>query len=222
MNRVGQPQIQIPTAARLFTPGASVILTLSVLGFAVAMFAPEFTRSWLVLNPHQAIRGKIWMLLTYPFITPQAWILIFDLGVILFIGSALEREWGTKLFLLLWIITAGLCGLIWTGVGLLPERVPLGFGSGACCYALIAAFGLVFHGRRFLLLMTTVDAQVLALLMIGISILLSLFPPINLIWILGAVIGYAFVKGRDRLSSTLAKPWHRKKTYRPGGFVDVD
>ena len=71
-------------------------------------------------------------------------------------------------------------------------------------------------------MMTTVDAQTLALLMLGVSLILNLYPPINLVWMLGAGLGYAFVKLRERHLYAQARSAGGDAPYQPGSFVDID
>lgn len=220
-----QVQLQIPTPGKLFTPAATGIIVLSLLGFVGSLFAPGFFLNWLALTSGQLMRGMIWQLITYAFVfmgplAPVA--LVFDLAVVLVIGSAIERQWGFRTFVLFWLFVSGLCGLIWVIVGGFLHQPPLGCGSAACSYAMVAVFGLIFRGRRFLLMMTTVDAQTLALLMLGISFIFNLGQPINLIWMLGAALGYAFVKLREKSLYDQARPSSGDAQYQPRSFVDVD
>jgi membrane associated rhomboid family serine protease len=222
MSSEAQVHIQIPTPGKLFTPAVTVIIVLSLLGFLASLFARDFTLNWLALSSGQLMRGMVWQLVTYPFVFLGPVALLFDLSVILVIGSTIERQWGTKTFILFWLFVSVLCGLIWVFVGGFLRQPFPGLSSAACCYAMVAVFGLVFRGRRFLLMMTTVDAQTLALLMLGVSLILNLYPPINLIWMLGAALGYAFVKLREKSQYAQARPSDGDSPYQPGSFVDID
>jgi len=215
-------QIQIPTPGKLFTPGVTAIIVMSLLGFVASFFAGNFTMSCLALSSRQLLRGMVWQLVTYPFIFRYPVPLLFDLAIILVIGSAIERQWGTKTFILFWLFVSVSCGLIWMLVGGLLHQARPGSGSGACCYAMVAVFGLIFRGRRFLLMMTTVDARTLALIMLGVSLILNLYAPINLIWMLGAGLGYAFVKLREKSLYAQARSSGGDTPYQPSSFVDID
>jgi membrane associated rhomboid family serine protease len=215
-------QIQIPSPGKLFTPAVTVIMVLSVLGFVAWLLKSGSVLAWLVLNPQRPLPGLIWQLFTYPFVFPDPLSLLLDLAIILVIGGAIERQWGTKTFVLFWLFVSVLSGLLWVLVGALMSHGIPGIGSGACCYAMVAVFGLIFPDRRFLLMMTTVDAKTIALIMLGISFILNLRSPINLIWMLAAGLGYAFVKLRERSLYAQARSSTGDSAYQPSSFVDID
>ncbi|MFH1369787.1 MAG: rhomboid family intramembrane serine protease, partial [Planctomycetota bacterium] len=134
----------IPPPRKLFTPAVTVILILLVAGFALIHYATKFTLDYLALTTTGILQGKIWQLVTYPFFDSCSWTLIFDCLLVLFIGSAVEREWRTGSFVLLWLIASVICGLVWIGVSALVGRNYIGLGAGPCVYGLIAVWGLLY------------------------------------------------------------------------------
>ena len=72
------------------------------------------------------------------------------------------------------------------------------------------------------MLIVTVEAQVMAMIFIGIGAIQCLMAPITLIWVLGAAVGYAFAKMRGKNSEAQARNHLGHETYEPGSFVDVD
>lgn len=142
--------------------------------------------------------------------------------MLLFAGSTVEREWGTKSFASLWLTVSLFCGLLWTLVSLMLGQSYLGSTSTACSYAMIAVLGMMFRGVRASMLLVTVEVQVLAMIFIGIGIIQSLMAPITLIWVSGAAVGYAFAKIRRRSSDTQARGHLNHSDYKPDSFVDVD
>ncbi|MCF7975098.1 MAG: rhomboid family intramembrane serine protease [Phycisphaerae bacterium] len=225
MNRTHQVHWQRPAPSQLFTPAVTTILALSTLGFICTLFLTDFTGNWLALNPQRVLRGPLWQLVTYPFVCACPWTFIFTMMTILFLGSAVEREWRTKSFVALWCVVSIVCGLLWTVVSLLMGQPFMGTSAAACSYGIIAVFGLLFRGTPMLMLVATVEAQVMAMILIGLGVILSLAAPITLIWVFGAAVGYAYVKWlwhRNTSHAKVSGSHASGSSYKPGSFVDVD
>lgn len=208
----------IPSPRKLFTPAVTVILVLIVVGWTLISYTPEFTINFLALSLRGILHGRIWQLVTYPFINGCGLTMVFDGLLVLFIGSAIEREWRTGAFILLWLIVSVVCGLIWIAVSVLAGPY-VGMGTDSCAYGLIAVFGLLNRGKRFLALFWGVEAQYLALALIVIGIILGIPQPITWIWVSGALVAYIYVKLRWRSAAVGSPPAGR---YKPGNFVDID
>ena len=88
--------------SKLFTPAVTTILVLSVIGFLLSAFRPALALDWFAVNPARVLRGMVWQLVTYPFVLDRPGALIFNAIVILFAGSAVERQWRTLSFVSLW------------------------------------------------------------------------------------------------------------------------
>jgi len=222
MNRMNLGQFHRPAPSQLFTPAVTTFLVLSVIGLVISLVAPLFVANSLALNPQRVFRGPVWQLLTYPFVYQSPMSSVFCMLMILFAGSTVEREWGTKSFVSLWLTVSLVCGLLWTLVSLLLGQAYLGSTSTACSYGLIAVLGMMFRGTRVSLLLVTVEIQVMAMIIIGIGVIQSLMAPITLIWVFGAAVGYAFAKIRRKRSDTQAREHLDHYAHKPGGFVDVD
>jgi membrane associated rhomboid family serine protease len=218
-----QGQFHGPAPSKLLTPAVTTILVLSTIGLILSLVMSSFVADWLALNPQRVLRGPVWQLLTYPLVYLQPLNFVFCALVTLFVGSTVEREWGTKTFVALWLTTSIVCGVLWTLISLMMGRPFIGSGSTACTYGLIAVLGMMFRGVRVSMLIITVEAQVMALIFIGIGAIQSLITaPITLIWVLGAAVGYAFARMRGKMNETRARDHLSDDAYRPGSFVDVD
>jgi membrane associated rhomboid family serine protease len=219
---MGRPQVTFPSPARLFTPGVTVILILSLIGFLLSVFASSAAIGFLALSARHVLHGRVWQLITYPFVENLPMNLIFTMLMVLFIGSAIEREWRTASFLLLWLVITVVCGAIWVLVNLLLGLNSIGCGASACSYGFIATLGLLFRGKSFFVLFATVKAEYLAMILIGIAIIMNIMTPMNLVWVLGALVAYIYVKLCWRVGvqeSRNVKPRGRSK---PDSFVDID
>ena len=148
--------------------------------------------------------------------------MIFDGLIVIFIGSAIEREWRSASFLLLMLTVSVVCGVIWLLVNLAGGWNYLGLGTGACAYGLIAAFGLLFRRTRFFALFWTIEAQYLALILIAIGLIVGIARPISWIWVGGAGVAYLYVKLRLRMASPMSVKKASQAHRRHGDFVDLD
>jgi membrane associated rhomboid family serine protease len=192
-----------------------------VAGFLGLALGGEAVGRALALSPLAVLHGKIWQLVTYPFLNGAIG-LICNGMVILFFGSAIEREWRTASFLLLWLVVTVTCGLLWILLNLLMGYSMAGAGAGVGGYGLIAVFGLLFRGQRFFAFFGTIEAQHIAIGLIAIGVILSLRMPITLVWVAGALVAYVYVKVSWSLK---ARPSVRPGLQRSGGkgqFVDID
>ena len=213
-------EFAIPSPSKLFTPAVTVILISLVIGFAMIHYAGGFVFNQLALSLPGILHGKIWQLVTYPFFDACSWTLIFDCLLVLFIGSAIEREWRTGSFVLLWLVVSVVCGLIWIGISAVVGRNYIGLGAAPCAFGIIAVFGLLYRRKRFLTLFWALEAQHLAWILIIIGIVLGIPQPITWIWVSGALVGYLYVKFRWRISS--GRRIGPSEQSRPRGFVDID
>ena len=215
-----QFRISFPSPTKIFTPAITTIIVLLIIGFALINHATNFTVNNIALTAGSILHGKIWQLVTYPFINGCPWNLIFNGFVILFMGSSIEREWGTKSFIFLWLILSIICGLIWIAISLIFGREFVGTGSEPCIYGIIATFGILFRGTRLWFYFFTLEAQLIAMILIGIGLVLSIAQPIFLIWVLGALVAYIYVKMRFRMKTPRSVSSAKKQDYE--GFVDID
>lgn len=222
MDYAGHLKYELPTPSQLFTPVITTLLVLCLLGFTIATYAREWAAAWLVLDPHHLIRGRVWTLLTYPFVQSCIWWLVFDCFVLLLIGSAVEREWRSRSVVALWLVITIICGVLWTVVCLLLGKRFFMGGAGPGCFAMIAAFGLLYHGRRFLWLLVTVEAQTFAWILIGIGLVLCIPNPMNVIAVLGGPLAYGYMRFLWWLSARDQDRMAGGGGYRPSSFVDID
>lgn len=222
MAEMQQMQLVLPSPKKLFTPGVTGLLVASIVGFLVFAFAPGFALNVLGVSADGVFSGRLWQVVTYAFVQDSAMMLVFNCIVILFIGSTIEREWRTASFLALWFVVSVACGLLWAVVTLIAGMTVIGVGATACCYGFIGTMGLLHRGTRFFFFFTTLEAQHLALILIGVGILLNIMTPITLVWVAGALVAYVYVKAHwshMRKGMIHSRPRH---TEQRGSFVDID
>jgi membrane associated rhomboid family serine protease len=207
---------------RIFTPAAITFCILNAVGYAAAIFAPEFVASYGALSTANIATGKLWTLLTYSIFNSCGFPLVWDVLVIIFLGSALEKKWGAKSWTIFWMVMAFTCGLLFLAVGTVVHNLVI-IGAGPCVFGLIGAFGLVFRHDNAFSIFGTIKAHHAAWIMIAIGVILSLPRPISLIAVAGAAVGYCYLKLLWRMSGRTKKAaTPQVKGRKPGAFVDVD
>jgi membrane associated rhomboid family serine protease len=217
-----QTQITFPSPTKLFTPGVTTIIILLIAGFLLSTFAGGFAIDFFALSAKNVLHGRIWQILTYPFVSNSPFNLIFSSLMVLFIGSIIEREWRTTSFLLLWLVISTGCGVLWMIVNIFFGKNFIGMGAAGCTYGLLATMGLLLRGRRFFMFFATIESRYLVLILIAIGILMNIATPINLIWISGALIAYLYIKLRWRMASQSSRTIQTIEQRRTDGFVDID
>lgn len=213
-------QLQLPSPKQLLTPAVTTILVLMVIGFTLTHHATRFTLENLVLTNSVLNDFKVWQLFTYSFISGGCG-LLFNGSIVLFLGSAIEREWKTRATSLLILTVIVACGLIWMLFNLLLGRNYPGMGSSSIAYGFIGAFGILFRRQRFLAFLWTVEAQTIAWILIAIGIIFGIASPLTWIWVGGALVAYAVIKAKWALQSRGSRHVDSSRI-RQKGFVDLD
>lgn len=215
-------QIELPSPSKVFTPGVIVFLVLYILGYALLHYATDFTITNLALSTTGLLGGKIWQLVTYSTLDGCGGSLVFDILVLLLVGSSVEREWKTKSFFLLWLVISVVCGLVWVLVNFLFRLNYIGIGGGAFIYGLIAVFGLLFRKKKFFAFFWSVEAQHLALFIIGIGLIVNIVHLIAWVWVGGALVAFVYVKLRWSIQKSRIRKPRLSASARTGGFVDLE
>ncbi len=206
---------------KLFTRGVVVLLVLLLAGYVLTVFSTGFMIENFALDTSGIFQGKLWPLVTYPFVVSPC-NLIFAGLIILFIGSVVEKDWGTSGLLIFWAIISAACGLLWVLANKLTGWNLTGAGPAACSYGLICMMGILFKGSRFLFFFFPMKAEHLAILLIIIGILLSIIQPITLIWISGAPAAWYYYKLRRKLFMRGSRVISLQTSGKKDGFVDID
>lgn len=222
MYTTGQTQVTFTSPTKLFTPGVIALIILLIVGILLSSFARDFTKGFVALSAQNVLRGRIWQLVTYPFVSGSPTNLVFSSLMVLFVGSAIERQWKTTSFLMLWLVISVGCGLLWIVINLLTKNNFVGMGASGCTYGLITTMGLLFRGRKFFIFFATIDSLYLVLIFIAIGILMNIATPINLIWISGALVAYVYIKLRWRMASKKHTGTSSVNQKSSGSFVEID
>ena len=207
---------------KLFTRAVIFLLLLLCTGYVLTIFAPGFMVRYFALETSSVLQGKVWQLVTYHFVTGCPWNLIFAVLTVLFVGSAVEKDLGTAGLLLFWAVIGLICGLLWMLINLITGQNFIGGGPVAGTCALICMMGILFKESRILFFFFPLKAEHLAILLITIVVILNIYPPINLIWILGAPAAWYYYKLRRKALAGRSKRFSSKTNSKKEGFVDID
>ena len=135
-----------------------------------AILIPQIL-TWGRLSPNDVIGGQIWRLVTYVFCYDpmNAVGLVFDMLIVWFLGSTLERMYGSREILWYYLASALACGLIFTTFGMTLKSLRPLLGAGSCVAALLMLYAMHFP-RREILVMFIIPVEIRVLVGIYIAL----------------------------------------------------
>lgn len=202
------PRFGIPNLMTLIVAGNVLVWILSMMDRTGTLASAFY------FSPAQILRGQIWRLVTFPFVPEQSglWLLI-SLYFYYFIGSNLERQWGTGRFTIYYLlgmvftIVFGFVVYFATGISFLLSAYYLNM-------SLFFAFAALFPETRVLLFFfLPIKIKWLALLDAAyflIAVVTNPFP-INLLPVV-AVLNFLVFCGGDLLAMLRPQAARRSRT----------
>jgi membrane associated rhomboid family serine protease len=168
---------------------ASMILT--------ALLGPQISTQFIFSYESFFRQYHLWTPFTYPFFNPPSLWTIIGCYLLWNFGEAVERHIGRRAFVrllaLLWLVSPVIISLV--GV--------LGMGGFACAgimaieFAIFIAFATLYPTAKVSILIVTLDAWVLAAILVGVNVLQSLFVrDLSSLILLASSVGtaYAFIR----------------------------
>lgn len=183
--------------------------------------------NYLGLSASGLFHGHVYQLFTYVFVETQFMSFIFNSLVIWFIGSELESNWGSKIYLRFVILTA-------TGVGLIFALVNLLFFYGTALYgtplhgltglnfAFLMAYAVLYPDRQMSLMMIfPMKSRTFCLILAGIEAYMAIFTNFTSAWAHLLAMGISFLiihfqskpLMRKVLNSSFKSPKGKKHLY---------
>jgi membrane associated rhomboid family serine protease len=172
------PQMRIGLPS--FTPAVKwLIITNAIVflfGWIISMpTKPEidFLENLFALNPATpALTLQVWRLVTYQFLHGDFWHIFFNMLWLVFLGTSLERQWGTRKFLVFYLfcgIAGGLFYILLVYVGFLPA-LPM-IGASGAVFGVLTACAILFPQARVFIfpLPFSVSIRVIAIIFICIA-----------------------------------------------------
>lgn len=125
--------------------------------------------NWLVMSPGDVWHGQVWRLLTYAYLHDQLGLghILMNMLGLYFLGTPLERHWGSKRFLIFYTIGTFVAVLLYfllTVVGWLPPALLVGASGGVL--AVLGACAVLFPQIQIILLFFPVPIRPAALLFV--------------------------------------------------------
>ncbi|HEY9154696.1 MAG TPA: rhomboid family intramembrane serine protease, partial [Opitutaceae bacterium] len=186
------------------------IYTVSMIVSAIMSFAAS--SMWyapLVFDSSRVLGGEVWRVLTYGLVNkPSLWF-VFDMYMLATFGREIERYFGHKIFLRLWVYLYLLTPLLFTVIGL---RMPLRLAGETGSFAMFIAFATLYPNA---VMMFNVLAKWAAIILVGICALIDLSDQdsVGLISLLVTTgFAFAYVRGAQ---GRLALPSLRLPTRKP-------
>jgi membrane associated rhomboid family serine protease len=130
----------------------------------------------LVYEPALLAHLQLWRLFTYTFLSPEPLELLFSLLGLWLIGASLEERWGTRKFVIFYLVSSALAGVLTFGVGLfVPSVMGVNYaGNWAALEALVAAIAVMMPDSQFFLYIVPVQARWMLPISGGITLLYML------------------------------------------------
>ena len=196
---IGMPPVTPAVRAIMIACGAVWGLQF-VLG---PLFQAAALEPLLGLVPERVLRGWVWQPFTYMWLHAAAdpFHLLFNLFALWMFGGDLERHWGSRRFVVYYLVCGVGAGLFILGAGLLSSGAARGvtIGASGAVYGLIAAYGMIFAERVILfMLLFPLRARTFAWIMLAVTFVFTARrgtdPVSHVAHLGGMVVGYLYLK----------------------------
>lgn len=170
--------------------------------------------SILGLSAAGLFKGMIFQLVTYPLVEAQLMSFIFSSLIVWFIGSELEQQWGSKVylrFLLLTIISVGLIFALTNLVFFFGTRYYLAplHGLSGITFALLIAYSLLYPERQLSFMMIfPVKARTFCWILAGIEAYMAIFNSLATSWAHLLAMGISYLIIRFQTQPLVRKVLH--------------
>ena len=121
---------------------------------------------------------QIWRYVTFQFLhSPRDFLhIVFNMVGLYFLGTVLERSWGSRRFLRFYLTCGVVAGLAYVIIGTLfprqvPSQMPI-IGASGGVYGLVLACAILFPQFQVILLFFVVPIRVVATILVGVMILM--------------------------------------------------
>jgi membrane associated rhomboid family serine protease len=186
------------------------IYTVSMIVSAIMSFAAS--SMWyapLIFDSSRVLGGEVWRVLTYGLVNKPSFFFVFDMYMLAVFGREIERYFGHKVFLRLWVYLYLLTPLLFTLIGL---RMPLRLAGETGSFAMFVAFATLYPNA---MMMFNILAKWAAIVLVALCALIDLSnqDTVDLISLL-ATTGFAFAYIRGA-QGRLSLPSLRLPTRKP-------
>lgn len=169
---------------------------------------------WFALNPlTEGFNFQIWQLITYQFMHGGFSHIFFNMFMLWMFGMEIENLWGSKKFLIYYLICGIAAGLAQLFIAPLFSTPALTIGASGAIFGVMIAFGMLFPDRHiFLYFLIPIRAKYL----IGFLFVLEIFwigdagsNVAHLAHLGGALAGFLFIMFDKRIDVPLKHIFNR-------------
>lgn len=214
---MNQVQFQAPQLSKL----NKIILITAVVGFLVTAILKAIGAfslpSILGLSSNGISNGLVFQLITYPFVETQLMSMLFNGLILWFIGSELESQWGTKIYLRFLLLVVLGVGLIFSLVNLIfffgtSVHFASLYGLSGINLALLIAYSLIYPDRQMAFMMIfPMKARTFCWILVAIEAYMAIFTSIKTSWahLLGMAISFLIIHFQNRplIKKVLKSQW---------------
>ena len=165
-------QFQAPPLSKI---NKIIIITMVVL-FVMNAAIGGGLAGYLALSLNGIKSGLIYQVITYPFMEASFMGLLFESLIIWFIGSDLERQWGQKFYLQLFLVSVLAVVPIYLGLSAFTGLAAPLMGVTGFGYALLVSYAIIYSERQLtFMLLFPMKAKYFCMLLAGIQLYMGFF-----------------------------------------------
>jgi membrane associated rhomboid family serine protease len=218
------------------SPMVKTLLLINVVVFFLQLLTGDVLTLWFAVYPVGLGVLQLWRLITYQFLHGSIIHILFNMIVLYFLGSILERHWGSRKFLIFYLCCGMMGGLVYPlllALGIIKPHdtygvLPLVGASGAI-FGVLAACAILFPNIMVLFYFFPLPIRVVALILILVAfarIMAGENPGGEAAHLAGMALGAAYVFSgpwRDRYKLKVRSgAWQRKMTAQRDLQSEVD
>lgn len=153
-----------------FTNISFILIGLNLAVYMLNMIVPR-SLYYLAMIPSFVLNGFVWQFTTYMFVHSGIAHIAFNMLALFFFGQAVERQMGSKEFLLFYLLTGTLAGIFSFIVYLLSGSNVVLLGASGAVYAVLFAYAVYFPDSRiFIFGIVPVKAATLVIIYTAIEL----------------------------------------------------
>lgn len=151
---------------------AFILIGINLMVYLFTWLNPQLGRL-LSMNPLFVIKGSMyWQVFTYQFVHGDLSHLFFNMLALFFFGSGVEQKIGSKEFLVLYLISATLCGFFSLIIYIITGAwYVFLMGASGAIFSLLLAYAVLFpHSRIYIWGIIPIQAPLLVIGYAGIEV----------------------------------------------------
>lgn len=218
------------------SPMVKALLLINVAVYFLQLFTGDALTLWFAVYPVGLGVLQLWRLITYQFLHGSIIHILFNMIILYFLGSILERHWGGKKFLVFYLCCGTMGGLVYPlllALKIISPHPQFGVlplvGASGAILGVLAACAILFPNITVLFYFFPLPIRVVALILILIAfarIITGENAGGEAAHLAGMAVGAAYVLSgpwRDRYKlKTRSGAWQRKMTAQRNLQSEVD